>query len=132
MSEENSKINESDPNALNLESLNTEYKNLLIEYKLAVSNYINYLKEEFDQPCKNYTSDSKGISQECYNDIWKKAGCGTGTIQPAPDANSDWAKGMTLNGLIQDSWAWATLTDNDHRTGCYGTNNTNSHFFKYP
>ena len=124
MSQKNSKNNENNSKALNLESLNREYKNTLTEYKLAVSNYVSYLKEEFNQPCKNYTGDSKGISQDCYNDIWKKAGCGTGTIQPAPDANSDLAKAMTLNDIIKDSWSFATLTDNHHRTGCYGTNTT--------
>jgi len=117
----NNESNESNSMALNLESSNTEYKNLLIEYKQAVSNYVNFLKDEYtSEPCYKYNADSKGISQECYNEIWKKAGCGAGTIKPAPDANSDWAKGMTLNGLIQDSWSWATLTDYTHRMGCYG------------
>jgi|LakMenEpi03Aug12_release.lakeMendotaPanAssembly.Ray.scaffolds.fasta_scaffold32677_4 hypothetical protein len=144
--------------ALNLESSNTEYKNLLIEYKQAVSNYVNYLKQEIVQPCAAYNANSKGISQACYNDIWKKAGCGTGTIQRTPDSNksceywasigecnknpnymlqncttscnnvknntnSNWAKSQTLNGLIQDSWSWATKTDTQHRNGCYGKNN---------
>ena len=45
--------NESNSKALNLESLNTEYKNLLIEYKQAVSNYVNYLKQELDPSCNN-------------------------------------------------------------------------------
>ena len=31
---------------LNLERLNIKYKNLLTEYELAVSNYVNYLKQE--------------------------------------------------------------------------------------
>ena len=50
MSQQN---NESNSKALNLESLNTEYKNLLIEYKQAVSNYVNYLKQELDPSCNN-------------------------------------------------------------------------------
>ena len=45
MSQQN---NESNSKALNLESLNTEYKTLLIEYKQAVSNYVNYLKQELN------------------------------------------------------------------------------------
>jgi hypothetical protein len=65
-SNENNEINESNSKALNLESLNTEYKNLLIEYKLAVSNYVNYLKQEVKQPCAEYTEDSKCISPD-YN-----------------------------------------------------------------
>ena len=109
--------------ALNLESSNTEYKNLLIEYKQAVSNYVNYLKQEIVQPCAAYNANSKGISQACYNDIWKKAGCGTGTTKP--NANNSWAKSQTLNGLIQDSWYWATWTDAQRRNGCYGANNKN-------
>ncbi len=125
MVKENSKNNKGSSTVLNLESLNREYKNLLIEYKQAVSNYVNYIKQEIVQPCATYNADSKGISQECYNDIWKKAGCGTGTIQPGPNVNNSWAQSQTLNGLIQDSWLWATLTDNDHRNGCYGQDNKN-------
>ena len=105
MNQQNSKSNENNEDnskALNLESLNTEYNNLLTEYKLAVSNYVNYLQQELNQPCLQYTSDSKNISQECYNLIWKKAGCGAGNVQPI--AGGSWAPNQTLNGLIYDSW----------------------------
>jgi len=57
MNPENSKNNESNSNILNLESLNREYKNLLIEYKQSVSNYVNYLKNELDQPYKNNNNE---------------------------------------------------------------------------
>lgn len=50
MSQENKKKNSE---VLNLETLNTNYKNLLIAYKLAVSNYVNYLKQELEQPSKD-------------------------------------------------------------------------------
>jgi hypothetical protein len=123
MTKQNTKNIQGSSTALNLESLNVEYKNLLIEYKQAVSNYINYLKQEIAQPCSTYNANSKGISQACYNDIWKKAGCGTGSIKPAPNANSSWAKSQTLNDLIKDSYLWATMTDAKHRDGCYGSNN---------
>jgi hypothetical protein len=116
----NPESNENNSDVLNLESFNTEYKNLLIEYELAISNYINYLKQEAQQPCGEFTADSKDISQECYSDIWKKAGCGAGTIKPDQTAQSSWAKSQTLNGLIQDSWYWATATNYDRRMGCYG------------
>ena len=111
----NPENNENNSDVLNLESFNTEYKNLLIEYELAVSNYVNYLRQEVKQPCAEYTGDSKGVSQECYNDIWKKSGCVS-----VPNANTSWAKGMTLDGLIQDSWSWGSWTDYNHRMGCYG------------
>jgi hypothetical protein len=123
MSKQNTKNIQGSSTALNLESLNVEYKNLLIEYKQAVSNYVNYLKQEIVQPCAAYNANSKGINQACYNDIWKKAGCGTGTTKP--NANNSWAKSQTLNGLIQDSWYWATWTDAQRRNGCYGKNNKN-------
>ena len=112
----NPENNENNSDVLNLESFNTEYKNLLIEYELAVSNYVNYLKQEVKQPCGEYTGDSKGISQECYNDIWKKSGCVTTNMV---NANDPWSKEQTMNGLIQDSWYWATMTDYNHRMGCY-------------
>jgi hypothetical protein len=115
----NPENNENNSDVLNLESFNTEYKNLLIEYELAVSNYVNYLKQEAEQPCGEYTGDSKGISQECYNDIWKKSGCGTGNIG-YPSASASWQQSQTMNGLIQDSWYWGTMTDYNHRMGCYG------------
>ena len=38
--------NESESLALDLETLNTEYKNLLIQYQQAVINYVNYLKQD--------------------------------------------------------------------------------------
>jgi hypothetical protein len=38
--------NESKSLALDLETLNTEYKNLLIQYQQAVINYVNYLKQD--------------------------------------------------------------------------------------
>lgn len=66
MNPESNENNKNNSDVLNLESLNNEYKNLLIEYKLAVSNYVNYLKQEVKQPCDEYTGDSKD-SQECYN-----------------------------------------------------------------
>jgi len=70
------------------------------------------------KPCGNYSADTTGISQACYNDIWQKSGCGGGFA--APSASSSWASSQTLNGLIQDSWLWATMTDYNHRMGCYG------------
>jgi hypothetical protein len=115
----NPENNENNSDVLNLESFNTEYKNLLIEYELAVSNYVNYLRQEVRPPCAEYTGDSKGISQECYNDIWKKSGCGSGNIG-YPSASASWQQSQTMNDLIQDSWYWGTWTDYTRRMGCYG------------
>jgi hypothetical protein len=72
------------------------------------------------KPCGNFSANSKGISQACYSDIWKKSGCGAGTIG-YPNASASWQQNQTMNGLIQDSWYWATMTDYNHRMGCYGS-----------
>ena len=103
---------------MNLEKLKLEYKSQLTVYKQAVANYINFLQQQSSQPCIKYSADSKEIDQKCYEDIWKKAGC---TTTGAVNANADWPKAQTLNGLIYDSFLWATMTDSDHRNGCYGS-----------
>jgi hypothetical protein len=108
---------ESNSIVLNLESLSAQYRNKLIEYQFAVANYVNYLREEAATPCGQYTGNSTNIDQRCYNEIWTKSGCTTSGVV---NASTSWAQGMTLNGLIQDSWYWSTLTDYNHRMGCYG------------
>jgi len=116
-------INENNSNNLaksitmDLENLQKKYSNLVIQYKQAVSDYINYLNLQAQQPCGKYTPDSKNIDQKCYEYIWSKAGCPTTGMV---NANSSWAKNQTLNGLIYDSYLWSTMTDYNHRMGCYG------------
>ena len=102
---------------MDLENLQQEYSNLLIKYKQAVTDYINYLHVESQEPCANYSANSKNVNQKCYDYIWKKSGC---TTTGFVNANTDWAKSQTLNGLIYDSFYWATMADYTHRQGCYG------------
>ena len=104
---------------LGLEKLSKEYDIVLIKYNQAQKDYINYLKSQSsNMACSKYNSDSKEIDQACYDEIWKKAGCTTtGVI----NASTDWSKSQTLNGLINDSFLWATMTDSVHRDGCYGS-----------
>lgn len=113
-------ITETKSITMSLENLQQQYSNLLVSYNQAVSDYINFLNQQSKMPCGSYNSDSVGIDQTCYNYIWQQAGCGAGTIQPAPNANTSWAQGQTLDGLINDSFLWATETDYNHRMGCYG------------
>jgi hypothetical protein len=102
---------------LSLATLSKEYETVLIKYKQAQKDYIDYLKSQStNMACSKYSSDSTGIDQDCYNEIWKKAGCNT---TGKNDANSDYSKSQTLNGLIYDSYLWATMTDSTHRDGCY-------------
>jgi hypothetical protein len=103
---------------LDLETLNTEYRNLLVRYKQSVLDYTDYLNAESAKPCSQYKADSKGINQACYEEIWKKSGC---TTTGAVNASNDWAKAKTLNELIYDSFLWATMTDATHRSVCYGS-----------
>ena len=71
-------------------------------------------------PCKDFSNDQKGVSLECYQQIWKEAGC----INPkAAEDNMKsypaWFAGQTKVSLAGDSKAWATMTDDKHRIGCY-------------
>ena len=104
---------------LSLETLSKEYDTVLIKYNQAQKDYINYLKTQpTNMACSKYNADSKEIDQACYDEIWRKSGC---TTTGAINASSDWSKSQTLNGLIYDSFLWATMTDSQHRQGCYGT-----------
>lgn len=101
---------------LNLETLGSEYDAVLLQYNKAQLDYVAFLKDKIERPCNEFDADSKGITQRCYDEIWKQAGCTTtGKI----DANNSWAKERTLNELIKDSFLWATMTDDTHRNGCY-------------
>ena len=104
---------------LSLEKLSKEYDIVLIKYNQAQKDYINFLRtQSTNNSCSKYTSKSKKIDQACYDEIWKKSGC---TTTGVTSASTDWAKGQTLNGLIYDSFLWATMTDSQHRNGCYGS-----------
>ena len=108
---------------IDLEKLKIDYTLQLNAYKQAIANYDSFLQQNAGRPCASYSANSKGISQACYNDIWKKSGCGTGNV--IPNASGRWQQSQTMNCLISDSWSWATITDSKHRNGCYGLNNKN-------
>jgi hypothetical protein len=103
---------------LKISTLEKEYDLYLKQYQEAYKNYINILNTS-SNPCEKYKMESKGVSQECYNKIWADQGC----TEEAPTIG-DWQKEQTYNGLVNDSYLWATLTDDKHRKGCYG-NSTN-------
>jgi hypothetical protein len=113
----NQNTNKSSSLALDLESLNSIYKNLLTKYKQSVLDYIDNLNAQSSTPCGKYTADSKGIDQKCYDEIWKKAGCKTTDHVKSDNVLS---KKQTLNQLIYDSFLWATMRDDIKRKGCYG------------
>ena len=100
---------------LKIETLEKEYDLFLKQYQEAYKNYINLLNTT-SNPCEKYKLESKGVSQECYNKIWSDQKCTT----EAPNVTNDWQKDQTYDGLVNDSYLWSTLTDADHRKGCYG------------
>ena len=102
---------------IKVEALQKEYEVTLQQYQESGKNLINNLQNGNINPCANYRRDSTGISQECYEKIWADQGC---TNLDSVDANSDWPKAQTLDTLVNDSFLWATLTDDTHRKGCYG------------
>lgn len=112
--------------ALDLETLSAKYQSLLTKYRQSVLDYIENLQKESNRPCAKYNANSKNIDQACYDDLWKKAGCKTNGMV---NANNSWAKARTLNELIADCWAWATLTDDTHRKGCYGSSENGNPYF---
>lgn len=99
---------------IKVETLQKEYEVTLQQYQEAVKNYITSLQSTFSNPCINYKKDSTGISQACYEKIWAEQGCTTDVFV------NDWTKLQTLDGLVNDSYLWATMTDDTHRKGCYG------------
>jgi hypothetical protein len=113
----NQNDNEGTSTVLDLESLSRKYKILLIAYKQAVLNYVNFLKEEAATPCGSYIGNSTNIGQDCYSEIWKKGGC---TSQARQLSSMSGASSVTLNTWILDTFNWATQKDYNHRMGCYG------------
>ena len=103
---------------IKVEALQKEYEVTLQQYQEASKNYIPDLQEDILNPCAYYTKDSKGISQHCYRKIWTDQGC------IAPEQSVSNFKNNTLENVVYDSYLWATLTDENHRKGCYG-NSTN-------
>jgi hypothetical protein len=112
---------------IKIKALQQEYEVTLQEYQESGENLINYLQNDNTNPCRNYTKDSTGISQKCYEKIWADQGC---TNFTSVDANTDLVKAQTLDKLVNDSFLKATSTDNTSRSTCYGnttkfTTNTN-------
>jgi hypothetical protein len=101
---------------IKVETLQKEYEVTLQQYEESSQNYVSVLQNGGSNPCQNYNSDSTSISQACYDKIWVDQGCTT----QAPNADESWSKSQTLNSLVNDSYLWATMTDETHRKGCYG------------
>ena len=70
--------------------------------------------------CATYNDASVGVSFDCIQQTWKDVGC----------PNSDFAKPcgwwskQNLQTVKDDMRLWATMTDDTHRAGCFGTLST--------
>ena len=104
---------------LDLEILKQLYNKVLLEYNQTEKDYIQLTEVEMHRPCGKYNSNSLSIDQDCYADIWKKAGCTTTPSQV--NTWDSWSSYWSLNNLIQNSWQWATGKDSNSRTVCYGS-----------
>ena len=107
----------SNSNTMDLENLQLKYTNLVAQYKSAVYEYTTFVSQQGNKPCSKYSGNSRNISQDCYQDIWNKAGCNTTAFA---SQTPSWIQGQSLNDLIHKSFLWATSTDPTHRQQCYG------------
>lgn len=103
------------------QSLELEYAVIYKMYEEAYANYQKTLKDSVtvveEDPCKVFSRDSTNISQDCYAKIWKASGC----TEKEQDVTTDYLSKQTKKGLKDDSDQWATLNDDTHNLGCYGT-----------
>ena len=102
---------------MDLENLRKQYSNLLIKYQAANEEYNAYLKEQQKYPCNKYSLDSSGVDANCLNYVWKKAGCGTGSLNIADVKGIN---NLSLADIIFGSWVSATNTREINREKCYG------------
>lgn len=56
------------------------------------------------------------VGQTCWAAVWHNAGC-----KAAVPSYTDWHRAQTFAALTVDADQWATLSDSDHRIGCYGS-----------
>lgn len=102
---------------LKIQTLREEYTSLLTKYEEAINNHMNSISKN-DNPCINYSSNSKDVSQLCYDKIWHDQGCISKDI---PKVNSS----DTLNTIIKNIYNLSISTEADKQQLCYGTNSVN-------
>jgi len=103
---------------LNLETLQAEYESILLQYNQVQRDYMGSLKQSLNAPCKQ---QDDGITQDCIDDIWHKAGC----ITQPPNATDSVYQRQTLTDLISDIFNWSVKTDDASRKRCYNTTDPN-------
>jgi NADH:ubiquinone oxidoreductase subunit 3 (subunit A) len=86
--------------ALNLETLNSEYKNLLISYQQASIDYINYLQQQSTNPCdrSNTAADSNCWSIIQNQAFWGVSGISQSNVSSAQECASACARTAECSG----------------------------------
>jgi hypothetical protein len=74
-------------------------------------------------PCAGTNDNSTNLSVECLRKIWRDSGCGNPTGIIADNYNG-WWKQQTKKVVMDDMKAWATSTEVERRTACYGDDRT--------
>ena len=97
----------------------TEYEATKSNFTAAHNEFLAIYNDLMTRPCIKYKSDSKGLDKKCLDEIWKQSGCTTSSPYM-----EDAVKDKTMNDIITDAYNWATNTDVEHRTKCYGTATT--------
>jgi len=81
------------------------------------NTYVFWMTETVD--CSTFGDNDSGLPHACIQDLWNTAGCLTDS-----DFNEPYWKTNTKKAMISDMYKWATMTDDYHRTKCYGTDKT--------
>jgi len=100
---------------MDLENLQKKYSNVLIQYKQASTDYINYLNSRSENPCSKYSIDQRGVDDKCLQYIWSKSGCTTtGFLETINKDNY-----MSSLELLIISFFASIFPDNKVREKCY-------------
>jgi hypothetical protein len=70
-----------------------------------------------EKDCKKYGKQSSFLPDKCLKELWDSSGCTN--IQAADKQYAIWKK-QNKGAVIKDLASWKSLTDNTHRTLCYG------------
>ena len=99
---------------IKLKALETKYDVLLSQYNEAYQTFNDTLTTLSQDPCATYGPNDLNVSQQCYAQIWSKAGC---TATP-PDPSSN----VPYNDIVYNTFTLSTATDTASRQSCYGDN----------
>jgi hypothetical protein len=90
--------------------------NVLINDKSVVATYGGNCKKE--KECSEFGDNDIGLPHKCIQELWNKAGC---TTDPTFNEKIWTDYKYSKKNIIRDMNDWATMTDDWHRSKCYGS-----------